>query len=122
MPGLIKRTCLVNINVSFLHMKSLVEELQSNKELIDWAIAASSLQTPQGALRAPWRLCQKLPYTGFVSVFLSIHCQWKLIFPRSTHPYEQTLLSNKSLIHTRYGKSQGLATLLLPLPLHRLPP
>ena len=29
-PGLIRKTCLVNINVSFLHLKSLVEELELN--------------------------------------------------------------------------------------------
>jgi len=54
----IKRTFHSNINVFFLPMKSLVEELQSNKELINWSIVASSLQTPSRRFNGPMELHQ----------------------------------------------------------------
>ena len=43
-PWLDEKERVASISTSFLHMKSLVDELESNQELIDWAIVSSSLQ------------------------------------------------------------------------------
>lgn len=98
-------------------MKSLVEALEANKELIDWAIVASSLQT--GALADYINNALVRDSSFFFKHSLSARAHISSV---DTPPCTQNLLSKKSPIRTRYGKSQGLATLPVPFPLHRLPP